>query len=91
MTEEFIGMGEAAKRLGVSEARVARAILQKAGVELIAVTARTYAVRAAAVEDLRASREGKSPRGGRPRGSKQSDEAKAKISAARREQAAAEW
>lgn len=88
MTEELIGMGEAATRLGVSEARVARDILQKAGVELIPVTSRTYAVRAGEVEKVRLAREENAPRGGRPRGVPQSAETKAKIAAARRAQIA---
>ncbi|WP_309709878.1 hypothetical protein [Armatimonas sp.] len=90
MAEEFIGMGEAAVRLGVSEARVARDILQKAKVDLIPVTARTYAVRATDVEKIRRDREENVPKSGRPKGVKQSEETKAKIAAARRAQVAAE-
>ena len=90
MAEEFIGMGEAANRLGVSEARVARDILQKAGVDLIPVTARTYAVRPGDVEKIRLAREQNAPKGGRPKGVPQSEETKAKIAASRRAQIASE-
>jgi hypothetical protein len=73
MKEELIGMGEAAIRLQVSEARVARELLRREGVELIAVSARAYVVAAADVERLIQKRRADSPDGsgkigrGRPR------------------------
>ncbi len=66
MSAEFIGMGEAARRLQVSEPRVARDVLRRAGVEMIAISPRAFAVRAADVEKLAQERGGKvGP--GRPR------------------------
>ena len=66
MNDEFIGMGEAARRLQVAEARVAREILKRAGVDLVLISARAYVVRAADVDRLAQERGGKvSP--GRPR------------------------